>query len=223
MNEKRCQSGPYQCVGGSVKAFSAPSADVRSARGRAAARKRLGAGPAEWAAGPNWRQCRQGRGAGRPCEPPRDRRGFLTRCPRAIQAAFGRPLLDGTNLGVGEGPGAHGNLKLGPIEALSAGDGSRQAGQGFLQSAGLCLLNRIVERLDHQSFVRAKEGPLEVAGSSEVVVKRAFADTEPTAEPINAETVWAIVGHSCKPGLEPVRTGRHTVTIPYGMVWSMKW
>ena len=132
------------------------------------------------------------------------------------------PLLDGANLGVGEGPGAHRHLELGPVEALSAGDGSCQAGQGFLRSVGLCLLDRVVERLDHQSFVRGEEGPLEVAGSSEVVVERALADAEPPAEPINAETVWAIVGHSCKAGLEPVRTGRHTVTIPYGMVWSVK-
>ena len=160
MNEKRCQSGPYQCVGGPVKAFSAPFADFRSARGRAAARKRLVAGPAEWVAGPNWRQYRQGRGAGRPCEPPRDRRGFWTRCPRAILPPPVDPLLDGTNLGVGEGPGAHGNLELGPIETPSAGDGSRQAGQGFLRSAGLCLLDRIVERLDHQSFVRARRARL---------------------------------------------------------------
>ena len=91
----------------------------------------------------------------------------------------------------------------------------------FLRSDGLCLLDRVVERLDHQSFVRVEQGSLEVAGSREMVVERALADAEPPTEPINAETVGALVGHCCEPGLEPVRTGGHTLTIPYGMVWSV--
>jgi hypothetical protein len=42
-----------------------------------------------------------------------------------------------------------------------------------------------------------------------VMVKRALTNAELPAEPINAETVWAIVCHRSKSGLEPIRAGRH--------------
>ena len=54
------------------------------------------------------------------------------------------------------------------------------------------------------------------------MVKRALTNAELPAEPINAETVWAIVCHRSKSGLEPIRAGRHRGTVPYGMVWDVK-
>ena len=62
---------------------------------------------------------------------------------------------------------------------------------------------------------------LEVACSREVMVERALADAEAPAEPIDADASGAVVSNGCEAGLNPIGPGRHTATVPYGMVWSV--
>ena len=81
------------------------------------------------------------------------------------------PLLDGARFEVRECPGTHRHLQVGSIEALCASDSSREAGERRLGIIGCCLIDRLVEGLDNKTFVRSKEGLLEVAGPSEVMVE----------------------------------------------------
>jgi hypothetical protein len=107
------------------------------------------------------------------------------------------PLLDGANFGVWECPGAHRHLQVWPIQALCAGDGSREAGERCLRTVDCCLVDRLIESLDDERLVRSKDGLLEVAWPREVMVERAFADAQAAAEAIDAEATGALVSNSC--------------------------
>jgi hypothetical protein len=72
------------------------------------------------------------------------------------------PLLDGTHFGVCECPGAHRHLQLGPVDALCAGNGSREAGERCPWAVGCCAVDGMIERLYNESLVRGKNGLLEV-------------------------------------------------------------
>src|SRR4029450_8702666 len=54
------------------------------------------------------------------------------------------------------------------------------------------------------------------------MVERALTHTEGPAQPINPKPVGPVVNDCCKANLKPVRPGRHTENIPYGMVWIVK-